>query len=75
MRWTVVTLVLIFCGLGIWAVLHQLIAAAKAKTMPKYDWYASNSAPRGCPMDVAEGSAFLLHDGSSLYVPPATIWS
>lgn len=24
-------------------------------------------------MDVGEGSAFLLHDGSSLYVPPATI--
>jgi hypothetical protein len=36
--------------------------------MPKYDWLASNSGPRGCPMELTGGD-FFFPDGGSLYVP------
>ena len=36
--------------------------------MAKYDWMASNSAPRGCPMELVSGD-FIFPNGGSLYIP------
>jgi hypothetical protein len=40
--------------------------------MSKYDWLASNSGPRGCPMELTGGD-FFFPDGGSLYVPPTML--
>ena len=43
--------------------------------MARYEWYVSNSGPRGFPMRVLDGD--LVHGGGSLYIPRArvgTLW-
>lgn len=42
--------------------------------MPKYEWLASNSAPKGCPMRLVVGG-FLLTGGGELYIPSKTLHS
>mgnify|MGYP003449776259 CR=1 FL=1 len=37
--------------------------------MAKYDWMASNSAPRGCPIELVDGK-FVFPNKGSLYIPP-----
>lgn len=39
--------------------------------MDKYDWLASNSGPRGCPMRILDGDFFF--PGGSLYIPKASV--
>jgi hypothetical protein len=41
----------------------------KWRNMAKYEWIASNSAPKGCPMEITSGD-FLFPNGGSLYIPP-----
>jgi hypothetical protein len=40
--------------------------------MKKYEWSASNSAPKGCPMGITSGD-FLFPNGGSLYIPPKVL--
>jgi hypothetical protein len=41
----------------------------KWRNMAKYDWMASNSAPRGCPIELIDGN-FVFPNKGSLYIPP-----
>ena len=45
-----------------------ILIGCKSKEMNKYDWLASESAPKNYPMEIIEGS-FYCPDGYSLYIP------
>ena len=44
----------------------------KWRSMAKYDWFASNSAPSGCPMELVDGD-FIFPNQGSLYIPHKTL--
>lgn len=44
------------------------------KPMTSYEWLASNSAPKCCPMEIITGD-FIFQGGGSLYIPPKVLKS
>lgn len=54
------------------AAILAAFVAKEAKHMSEYAWLASNSAPRGCPIEIRSG-AFFFQGGGSLYIPATTL--